>query len=113
VSSLLTDSTGHALGYIPFEMVALETSPPVTVWCVASDGASFRSGVSASFRLKARRTSSGDPFEYLDGAGIDLSADAAGPVEFDLECEALSVSGLVRDAVALTVGGSGAAGWDA
>jgi len=112
LSSLLTDSLGRALNYISFDVTSGETTPPVTVWPTASDSAIFRSGTSSAFQLKARRTGTADPFADLDGAGIDLSADTPGPVEFDLECVGLTVSGLVRGAVALTVGGSGAAGWD-
>lgn len=111
--SLLQDSTGRSLGYIAFDLVAGESSSPVLIFAVASDGASLRSGTSTAFELTARRTGTADPFVSLEDAGIDLSADTPGPVSFDLVAEGLTVSGLVRDAVSLTVGRSGAAGWSA
>ncbi len=113
MSSLLQDSTGRAIGYLPFDLVSGEVSAPVSIFAVCSDGASLRSGTSAAFELKARRAGTADAYVSLQGAGIDLSGDPDGALEFDLTATGLSVSGLVRDAVSLTVGGSGAAGWAA
>ncbi len=112
MSSLLTDSTGRAIRYISLDVVSFETTPPMRVFATASDNAALRSGTSSAFQLRARRHNSGQDYASLEGQGIDLSADAPGPVEFDLVAVGLGVSGLVRSAVAITVGGSSAAGWD-
>jgi len=109
--SLLQDSTGAALGYINLDLVSGETSAPMLVFAVASDGAVLKSGESTAFTLQARRTGTADAYAPLD-TGIDLSADPDGPVSFDLTATGLSVSGLERDAVSLGVTSSGSAGWD-
>lgn len=113
MSSLLTDSTGRALGYIALDVTSFETTTPMRVFAAASAGAALRSGTSTAFQLKARRHGTGQDYALLERSGIDLSADAPGPIEFDLTCTGLGVSGLVRDAVAIVVGGSSAAGWNA
>ena len=109
--ALLTDSTGAALGYISLDLVSGETTAPMLVFAVASDGAVLKSGESDAFTLQARRTSSGDPYEPLD-TGIDLSGDPDGPVSFDLTATGEAVSGLERSAVSIGVTSSSAAGWD-
>jgi hypothetical protein len=107
----LETAAGAPITHIAFDLVSLESSPPVIVYADPDAAGSFlRSGTSTAFRLKARLNGTADAYQYLDGAGIAIAGIP--PVAFDLICEALSVVGLVRDAVAIVVSRSGAAGWN-
>lgn len=108
----LRDSTDAVIGYLTFDLVSGETSPPTVIRVTAAANLTLLSESDSHVQLKARHHGTADPFVDLAG-GIDLGAFSPGPVDFDLIAVAGSITGLVRVALFIGVTSAGGAAWAA
>jgi phage terminase large subunit-like protein len=104
MSDAITDTSGQPLLYVNLSLTELTDSPVVVVLvpCAAGKWLAASPVVAAAY-VEARRTSSGDLFQDLSVAPIDLTPWDGQTISFDFKVHANDVSGLQRVALPVRV----------
>lgn len=97
MSRAITDTSGQPLLYVNLHLSENSESVVIVARIPCAAGLYLAATESASARVMARRTGSGDAFADLATDPISLAAWDGSSIDFDFKVEALSVSsGLVR-----------------
>jgi hypothetical protein len=104
MSESITDTTGQPILYVNLSLTELTDSAVIVavVPCAAGKWLSAAPVVAAAY-VEARRTSSGDLFQDLSVAPIDLTPWDGQTISFDFKVHANNVTGLQRVALPVRV----------